>query len=157
AAYSALKGYGAPEVEHAFARAHALCQQVGDTPQLFSALRGLENFYLVRGQVDLARDLAEQLLTLAQRGHDPARISLAHLALGSTLYWLGENEAALSYLAQGVALYETQSRRSSSVVHDTGVGCLVFLARTLWHLGFPDRARARAREAIALAEALAHP
>src|SRR5262245_40795011 len=147
AAFSALKGYGAPEVEHAYARAHVLCQQVGDTPQLFPVLRGLENFYLVRGQVYLARNLAEQLLTLAQRGHDPARISLAHLALGAALYWLGENEAALSYLAQGVVLCEAQSRRSSPVVHDTGVGCLMFLARTLWHLGFPDRALARAREA----------
>jgi predicted ATPase len=155
--FSALKGYGAPEVEHAYARAYELCQQVGDTPQLFPALRGLENFYLVRGQVCLARDIAEQLLTLAQREHDPAHVSLAHLALGAALYWLGENGSALAYLTQGVALCDAQPRRASPVVHDTGVGCLMFLARTLWHLGFPERALARAREAIALAEALAHP
>jgi tetratricopeptide (TPR) repeat protein len=155
--FSALKGYGAPEVEHAYARAHELCQQVGDTPQLFPALRGLENFYLVRGQVRRARELAEQLLTLAQRQQDPARVSLAHLALGAALYWLGENGSALAYLEQGVALCDGQPRRSSLVVHDTGVGCLMFLARTLWHLGFPARALARAREAIVLAEALAHP
>ena len=34
-ALMAIKGYAAPEVAHAYARAHALCQQVGDTPQLF--------------------------------------------------------------------------------------------------------------------------
>jgi predicted ATPase len=28
----ALKGYGAPEAEHAYTRALALCQQVGETP-----------------------------------------------------------------------------------------------------------------------------
>src|SRR4030095_6015801 len=32
------KGRGAPEVEQTYARARALCQQVGDAPQLFSTL-----------------------------------------------------------------------------------------------------------------------
>ena len=37
----ATKGYAASEVEHTYARARALCQQSGETPGLFSALRGL--------------------------------------------------------------------------------------------------------------------
>jgi predicted ATPase len=41
-----VKGYAAPEVLHAYARARALCQQVGETPQLFQVLRGLWIFYL---------------------------------------------------------------------------------------------------------------
>src|SRR5262249_25578277 len=40
-------GYGAPEVERTYARARALCQQVGDAPQLFSVLWGLWYFHLV--------------------------------------------------------------------------------------------------------------
>src|SRR5262249_60685294 len=43
------KGFAAPEVEHAYARARALCQRAGETPQLFSVLRGLWQFYNGRG------------------------------------------------------------------------------------------------------------
>src|SRR5262249_46957898 len=39
------KGFAAPEVEQAYDRARVLCQQVGETPQLFSVLRGLWQFY----------------------------------------------------------------------------------------------------------------
>ena len=34
------KGFAAPEARHTYTRARALCQQVGETPQLFSVLRG---------------------------------------------------------------------------------------------------------------------
>jgi predicted ATPase len=40
------RGFAAPEVEHAFARARALCQQEGDTPQRFWMLYGLQNLAL---------------------------------------------------------------------------------------------------------------
>jgi class 3 adenylate cyclase len=39
-ALSATKGFAAPEVEQTYARARALCAQVGETPQLFPTLRG---------------------------------------------------------------------------------------------------------------------
>jgi predicted ATPase len=42
------KGFAAPEVEHAYARARELCRQVGDTPELFTVLWGLWYFYFAR-------------------------------------------------------------------------------------------------------------
>src|SRR5262249_16948409 len=39
-ALMATKGYGSSEVERAYARALDLCRQIGDTPQLFTVLRG---------------------------------------------------------------------------------------------------------------------
>ena len=39
------KGWATPEVEHAFARARELCQQVEDSPQLLAVLGGLAVFY----------------------------------------------------------------------------------------------------------------
>src|SRR5437016_3221509 len=44
----AAKGHAAPEVEQTYARARALCAQVGETPQLFPTLRGLCRFYRYR-------------------------------------------------------------------------------------------------------------
>jgi len=48
-ALQVIKGYAALEVEHAYARARELCQQVGDTPQLAVVLGGLGMFYRSRG------------------------------------------------------------------------------------------------------------
>ncbi|PON13515.1 hypothetical protein C2W62_33945 [Candidatus Entotheonella serta] len=45
------KGFGAPDVEQAYARARELCQQVGDTVQLFPVPRGLSLYYQLRGQL----------------------------------------------------------------------------------------------------------
>ena len=40
----AAKGCAAPEVGERYARAHTLCQQVGEPPQRFQALQGLYGF-----------------------------------------------------------------------------------------------------------------
>jgi hypothetical protein len=45
------KGFGAPEVEHAYTRARELCEQIGDIPQRFPVLRGLSLYYMMHGQV----------------------------------------------------------------------------------------------------------
>src|SRR5262249_18783330 len=44
------KGSAIPEVERTYARARELCQQVGETPQLFPVLWGLWRFYAQRGE-----------------------------------------------------------------------------------------------------------
>ena len=66
-ALMAAKGFAALEVEQTYARARTLCQQVGDTPQLFQALWGLTRFYQVSVQLQTSRELSEELLTVAQR------------------------------------------------------------------------------------------
>ena len=40
------KGAAAPEVEHAYTQVHALCQQVGETPELFQPCWGCGSFIL---------------------------------------------------------------------------------------------------------------
>ena len=105
-ALTVTKGYAAPEVGHAYARARELCQQVGETPQLFPVLRGLWNFYLIRRELRTARELAEQLLSLAQRAQDPALLQQAHSALAGALVHLGEFAATQAHLQQGLALYD---------------------------------------------------
>jgi predicted ATPase len=85
-----IKGFGHPEVEQAYARARELCQQVGETPELFPVLYGLWRFYRARGELHTARELGQQLLTLAEQQDDPTLRLVAHAALGATLYTLGE-------------------------------------------------------------------
>jgi predicted ATPase len=153
------KGFGAPEVEHAYAQARTLWQQVGETPQLVPVLFGLWRFYLVRLQLHTARDLGDTLLGLAQRTHDPALAVVAHYTLGSTSFWLGALPAARQHLEAGLACYTSDQSRAPvfRMGQDLGVGCQVYAAITLWLLGYPDQALAHLRDALALAHELSHP
>ena len=155
----AARGYAAPDVEQAYARARKLCQHVGETPQLFPVLRGLWAFYLVRAEYSTAHELAEQLLTLAQHEQDPTLLMQAHGVLGMTMFYLGEFLQAPEHFAQGIALYDPAQHHSLAFVYgeDPGVILLAHLAWTLWFLGYPDRALQRSQEALALAQELSHP
>jgi len=126
------KGVGMPEVKDTYARARALCQQVGETPQRFGVLWGLWQFYLVQAEYQTARELAEQLLSLAQRLQDPALLLVAHRALGEPLFALGELALARVHLEQGLALYNFQRHRSLVFLYgfDPQVMCLNFAAFT---------------------------
>jgi len=158
-ALSATRGMAAPEVEQTYARARALCEQVGETPQLFPTLRGLYRFYLNRGALPTALVLGEQLLRLAQREAAPTSRLEAHEALGAALFMLGDYATARMHLEQGIALSDPAAERAQALRHGTapGVVCLIMAAHTLWCLGSPAQAVRRSQEALALAQALAHP
>ena len=159
AALQVTKGHAAPEVEHAYTQARALCQQVGETPELVPVLFGLWRFYNTRPQLHTARELGDTLLRLAQQADDPALAVVAHYALGATWFWLGALPAARQHLEAGIARYTPAQRRAPAfrIGHDPGVACRAFAAWTLWLLGYPEQALACLHEALALAHALAHP
>jgi predicted ATPase len=155
----ATKGYAAPEVEKVYSRARELCQQVGETPQLFPALWGLWVFYLVRAEFQTARELGEQLLRLAQRVHNPVILLGAHSALGTTLFYLGKFVPSKEHLQQSIALYEPQKHPFLAFRYgqDPGGFCRCFAGLVLWFLGYPDQALKRSHEALTLAQDLSHP
>ncbi len=153
------KGHAAPEVEHAYTQARALCQQVGETPELVPVLFGLWRFYLVRPQLHTARELGDTLLRLAQHADDPALAVVAHYALGMTWFCLGALPVARQHLEEGIARDTPDQRRAPvfRIGHDPGVGCRIHAALLLWFLGYPAQALARLHEALALAHELSHP
>ena len=157
-ALMATKGYAAPEVEKAYARARELCRQC-ETPQLFPVLLGLRGFYFVRAELQTARELGEQLLRLAHTVQHPPLLLWAHYALGETLVSLGELVSARAHLQKGIALYDPAKGRSSAffTLQHPGVACLTNEASALWLLGYPDQALKRSRKALTLAQELAHP
>jgi tetratricopeptide (TPR) repeat protein len=153
------KGHAAPEVEATYSRARELGRQVGETPHLFSALLGLRRFYLMRAELQTARELGEQLLTLAQNLQDSGFFARPHMMQGEVLYYLGEFVQAPAHLDQGAALYDPQQHRSHVFLYgsDSGVSCLFLGALALEMLGYPDQALKRSYEALTLAQELAHP
>ncbi len=153
-----VKGYTAPEVGKIILRVQELCQQLGETPQLFPALYRQWTFYFLLGELQTALKLAEQMLHLSQSLQNHYQLSLAHSALGWTLYQRGELTLARTHVEQTIALYDPQKHPLATVSHlDPRVDCLTYAVWALWLLGYPDQAFKRSNEAVALAERLSHP
>ena len=153
------KGLAAPEVEHAYDQARALCQQVGETSQQVQVLLGVWRYYLARAQLHTARELGDTLLRLAHQTRDPAHAVVAHYALGVTQLNCGVLPAARRHLEEGIVHYASDQSRPPvfRMGQELGVGCHVYAAVTRWLLGYPAQALARLHEALALAHELAHP
>jgi class 3 adenylate cyclase/predicted ATPase len=155
----ATKGHAAPEVEQTYLRAQQLCAHLDDPHQLFPVLRGLWQCYTVRGEFLTARELGEQLLSLAQQVGDASMLCSAHRALGSMLFYAGAVADAHTHFTQGIALYDPQQHHVAVLLYgeDAGVICHNTTAWTLWYLGYPDQGLARSHEAVTLAQQVAHP
>jgi class 3 adenylate cyclase/predicted ATPase len=155
----ATRGYAAPDVARTYARARDLCRRLGDTPQLFVALRGLQLFHTVRAELQMAAALAEELLLLAQHQRDPMCLAFAHLALGIALFHSGAFVQARAHLEQGVALDVPALKQPHTFLYgnDAVMVCLSWLAWTLWLLGYPEQAQQRGHEALTRAQQLAQP
>jgi predicted ATPase len=159
AALLMTKGHAAPEVEHVYTQARALCQQVGETPELVPVLFGLWRFYNTRLELHTARELGETLLRLSPHGHDPALAVIAHYTLGATWFCLGVLPVAHQHMKESIARYTPDQRRAPvfCIGQDLGVGSRVFAAMTLWLLGYPAQALVHLHDALTLTHELSHP
>jgi predicted ATPase len=154
------RGFAAPEAEQALSRAYALCQQSGESLQLFTALSGLIRVYAAWAEYQTARQLAEQLLRLAESAQGPALFVVAHLLLGTVSHFLGEPVAAEVHFERALALYSPEQYLSYLPINNNmypSAAGYPASARNLWLLGYPDRALDRVREAHVLARQLADP
>jgi predicted ATPase len=154
------RGFGSPQAEHVATRALELSRQIGaDTPAHFWAVFGVAFFYHVRGMISPGRELGEQCLDLAERLQDQELLAYGHFGLGDAIFWFGELALARAHLEQAIALYDPEWGRAAAFGH--GVNCgsnsHLFLARVLWHLGYPDQALSCSQEAIKIAESNSHP
>jgi class 3 adenylate cyclase/predicted ATPase len=158
-ALSGSKGFAVPEVEQAYIRARALCDQIGSTPQLFPVLYGLFLFHWVRGHLETARTIADEMLRIAEQADDPALLLIAHFSLGGVLWHIGENRAALAHLLQAQARYDEKAHAplASAYGQDFGVWTLSYLEQAQHWLGYPDKGTQAIEEALALARRLHHP
>jgi adenylate cyclase len=156
----AVRGYAAPEVEPAYRRALELSQRLGDAEKQFSVLLGLSMFHLLKADVLLAINLAEQAADLARTHPEPGFDLAAGRQLGLVLCMHGELAEAIACFNQVTASYDAAVhgafafRRGGS---DFGVAALATSGFSLVMHGYPDQARDRCAEGLALARKLNHP
>lgn len=155
----ATEGFGARQVETAYARAEELARQQGHDSYRARALRGLCHVHHVRGHLTRTCELTGELLELVGRGDDLVRQADAHHALGFTLFHLSQHGLALTHLEAA----HCKIKRAGDPAHAFAAGVNIhvhgraYASHVDWHLGFADRALLAIGEAIELARRLDHP
>jgi class 3 adenylate cyclase/predicted ATPase len=155
----AANGFGAPETLVAFTRALVLCKELGGAPQIFAVLNGLVGAHLMRGEVQNARTVAHDLLTLAADGNDTTGLLMGHRVLGMSLFMLGELTQSKRELQDAIALYDPEQHAPLALVfaHDFKATAQVYLGVATALSGDTDAGIAHARDALRYAQELRHP
>jgi predicted ATPase len=156
----AIKSYLAPEVEEHYIQAKKLCEQLGEATQLFPVLWTLSRIRHWRGELLAARQLAEQLLSLARREQDSLRLLEAHHTLWAISLDLGDLASTKDNAEQGFMLYDRVRHGQLGSVyggHDPGICSRVHAAKAVWLLGYPDQALPIIEGALTMATELSHP
>ncbi len=154
------RGFGNPEVAAAFARGAELAERSDDARGLFVSLRGRGQYHFISGDLKASRNDTQRVMALAERlGDHDCLLEAHHLAWG-TLCFTGELAAAQRHVEAGIARYQRERDHHLTYTysgHDPGVCGRGFGALILVQLGYAKRAQTLADDALALAEALAHP
>ncbi|MGH8185108.1 MAG: hypothetical protein ACREUC_00985, partial [Steroidobacteraceae bacterium] len=155
-----LHGWGAQEVEQAYARARELAGKHGALAQQFSANWNLWVARVARGRVDQAQDLALTLFDLGCRSTESSMLLQGHHACWTTSFVAGNLADTVKHTAEGIGLYSVEADGAlinAFGSHDTGVCARIFHGRSAALAGQARTALRCATEAITLARELGHP
>ena len=141
-----IRGLPAPEVEAVYERILELTGQLGKVPQ--QVYFGLWNFYMSRGRLRRAREMAQQRLAYGEATGDAASLYMGLYTSASSDQYLGNLSAAREGLERLLSVYPREGLADQAVAYDIGVVSSSLLGDVLWHLGQPDTAMRKADEAI---------
>lgn len=152
-------GYAAPEVEHTYRRARALCVKLNDVRRLVPVLWAIHTCVTNAGQLPESLNVALEMRRAADAlGHKESIIESLH-AHGTTLAFMGRLREAREVLERifTIAPVAQHEFRGALYVIDPLVTSLSMLARLLTLLGDFDAGRRMAHESLELAQRLSHP
>jgi DNA-binding winged helix-turn-helix (wHTH) protein/predicted ATPase len=151
-------GWGAPEVQAAYARVRELSEGRSPAQPLISALWHLWIYSITRGELGEAGALADRLFRLSGESGNRAWELQAHHARWSTLFTLGDLHGTEMHARAGMALCDPGPPAAVPYGgHDTGICAQVFCARALAFGGRADAALALCDSALACARERDHP
>jgi predicted ATPase len=154
-----VDGGTSPEVAENYSRAQGLCEELGETEQLFPVLWGLWFHYMLRSELRRACGLADQLLEVGWGRNDEALRLEAHHCQWASRFLVGELATALEHTERGIELYRAEDHHALTFTyggHDPGVCARNVSALALWLSGYPERAQKRFEDGVGLARALGH-
>ena len=150
------KGFAEKETMAAFARVGAFAGSAEEASARFVAYDALCIGNAVRGELTLARELAETFLREAEAEGRAMEAGVARRLMGLFLLNQGDLKAARSHLERALADYlpERDGQTQVRFGRDTEVVAAGTLALVEWHLGEVDRARLSIDRALRRADEL---
>jgi predicted ATPase len=136
-----------------------LCQDLNDPPQLIPVLWATTLFLLIRGSLRECRDRADEMMGQAQRSGEPAYIMAAYHVSGVVREFIGDMLESSRLLERCRELHQPSQHLAYTAIYgqDPGMTARAMSSRSLWALGYPDRAAARARETLTIARSQRQP
>jgi tetratricopeptide (TPR) repeat protein len=136
----------------ALARARELSLVTSSKEEGASALAGLAQFHMFRGEFQRAVEMGREAVEMAQ---ETKFLRVAHATLGRTLLHMGESRESIENLERALSLPESRALGLIYGLYNVYLGAhagvLSVLSNALWLHGFPDQAIRRSREALQLA------
>jgi tetratricopeptide (TPR) repeat protein len=154
----AARGYAHAEAAAAYERVAALAETAGDAARLGVARIGLAICYFTRGEIERGRALLAEVVAVAEARGDREQAFIGYANVATPELFQGKFASSLAHCEQAIAYDSVPHHgRVRGVGADAAAVALTCAAQNLWHLGRPDAALTRAREAVALARRLDHP
>jgi len=159
-AYQAVLGYAAPDVGPTFARARDLCQKVGSPAELFSIMWGNWTWHLVRGELLLCEELADEMITYAEYTADGGMLMEACVVIAVTKFFRGDFSGCRKYCEAALSEYEDKDQCrlwSGRTGQNAAVVVRCYLSQSLWHHGYSVEAQNVNEDMLELAREIGHP
>nr|WP_269112410.1 sigma-54 dependent transcriptional regulator [Burkholderia diffusa] len=152
-----IHGWQFPEAMACYKAALSIGDGVCDACELAAVQFGIWTTQLMTLQLSKARSTAQELLQRAHVIGDRAALDGAHVALASTLFWLGDSEEALASLSRGgLRNIGRADRRLGIQGIDVAGLALTFEGLAAYQTGAVDDAR-RAMDALIARTEEEHP
>ena len=154
-----VDGYGAAEARDAFTKAEALALQLGNPSAVFPMIAGMFSCYVIAGDPAQVSRLAGRMAEISEGDAASPFAVMSHLAAGLVLHSAGDQAGAQATFERALACYHPDHHAMHLALYrlDAGIFSLAQSSRTLCLTGYPDRALARAEEAVAMARRFEHP
>jgi class 3 adenylate cyclase len=135
----AVDGFGSIRVEECAVRAKGLSDKLYGSENRFAAQRVAWNSSLMRQPVPRTAALARDLVRLAEEDGNPAKLAVAHRALGYSLLIAGEFREAAETLARGATLADTVLQGEFAIYGEhPSMVCRAYGGQVKILMGFPE-------------------
>jgi DNA-binding SARP family transcriptional activator len=151
-------GYAAPEVGETSAGAVALFRELDANKQRVPVLSSAWVFHTVRGEIEVAKQIGEELLQQTDDGRNAISSLAGNFILGSVCFHLSQFEQSIQHMQQALRYHETCTPADLALFATPEIGgfCRAYIAHLLWLTGHPDAALRQGEEAV-LAASSGHP
>jgi class 3 adenylate cyclase/tetratricopeptide (TPR) repeat protein len=153
-----VKGQASAEFEIAFDRTLELCKRIDAPQEKLRALFAKSLSHTLRGQHLRSHEVAEELLQQAKHASDEGALLVGHRMVGMSLFLLGRVIDAQKYFDAVKSTFDRQRHGHLMLTYgqDPALTSAMYSVATQWVLGWPDKARITAENAIAEAVVLGH-